>query len=202
MHGYKMGKIFYIMGKSSSGKDTIYKSIIEHSDLNLKTVVLYTTRPIRDGEIHGVEYFFTNEETLEQIRQSGNLIELRGYDTIHGVWKYFTVNDNQINLAASNYIIIGTLVSYQKLKDYFGEQHLVPVYIEVDDGIRLQRALDRERAQDVPKYAELCRRFLADDQDFSEENLIKAGITQRFNNKDLKSCLEQIVSYIKADCDH
>lgn len=50
-----MGKIFYVMGKSASGKDTIYKELRERIP-ELKTVVLYTTRPIRDGETEGVEY--------------------------------------------------------------------------------------------------------------------------------------------------
>ena len=50
-----MGKIFYVMGKSASGKDTIYKELRERIP-ELKTVVLYTTRPIRAGETNGVEY--------------------------------------------------------------------------------------------------------------------------------------------------
>ena len=49
-----MGKIFYVMGKSASGKDTIYKKLLERFP-GLKTVVTYTTRPIRDGETEGVE---------------------------------------------------------------------------------------------------------------------------------------------------
>ena len=58
-----------------------------------------------------------------------------------------------------------------------------PIYIEVDDGERLQRALDRERSQDTPQYAEMCRRFLADSADFSEENVARAGIRKRFYNQ-------------------
>ena len=65
------------------------------------------------------------------------------------------------------------------------------------DGVRLQRALDRERAQEQPKYAEMCRRFLADEQDFSEENLQKAEITKRFLNKDLDEVTQEIASYIR-----
>ena len=60
-----MGKIFYVMGKSASGKDTIYKRL--HSRMpELKTVTMYTTRPIRDGEQNGVEYFFVDRSYLEQ----------------------------------------------------------------------------------------------------------------------------------------
>ncbi len=66
----------------------------------------------------------------------------------------------------------------------------MPIYLEVEDGLRLVRALERERRQDEPKYAEMCRRFLADEEDFSEENLIKSGITERFCNEDLAACLE------------
>ncbi len=40
-----MSKIFYFMGKSASGKDTIFKQIKERMP-NLKTIVIYTTRPI------------------------------------------------------------------------------------------------------------------------------------------------------------
>ena len=56
-----MGKIFYIMGKSSSGKDTIYRKLQESENLKLGRLVLYTTRPIRDGEKEGQEYHFVDE---------------------------------------------------------------------------------------------------------------------------------------------
>ena len=93
--------------------------------------------------------------------------------------------DGQIDLDAHDYLVIGTLVSYRALREYFGEEKLLPVYIEVEDGLRLARAVERERRQAEPKYSELCRRFLADEEDFSEENLKKAGITRRFENRDL-----------------
>ena len=71
------------------------------------------------------------------------------------------------------------------------------IQAELDDGIRLQRALDREKAQDQPKYEEMCRRFLADAEDFSEERIRQAGIVKRFYNNDLEECLEEITGYLK-----
>ena len=71
-----------------------------------------------------------------------------------------------------------------------------PIYIEIDDGERLTRALNREKEQSTPKYEEMCRRFLADSKDYSEENLLKNEITVRYDNTDLNKCIEQIVSYI------
>ena len=98
----------------------------------------------------------------------------------------------------NSYLIIGTLESYVKMQEYFGRDKLVPIYIRVDDGVRLQRALDRERAQEAPKYAELCRRFLADEKDFSEEKLIAAGIKHQFWNQELAATAEEIRTYIQA----
>lgn len=194
-----MGKIYCLLGKSSSGKDTLFKMLLEESGLALKTIVPYTTRPIRVGEQEGVEYHFVTEETQKKLEAEGKIIELRAYDTICGVWKYFTVDDGQIDLATDNYLVIGTLESYVKMRDYFGAEKLVPLYVEVEDGERLLRALTRERAQKEPNYAELCRRFLADSVDFSAERLKAAGICRWFENTEKNVTCKELVSYIKAD---
>lgn len=194
-----MGKIYCLLGKSSSGKDTLFKMLLEESGLALKTIVPYTTRPIRVGEQEGVEYHFVTEETQKKLETEGKIIELRAYDTICGVWKYFTVDDGQIDLVKDNYLVIGTLESYVKMRDYFGAERIVPLYVEVEDGERLLRALTRERAQKEPNYAELCRRFLADSVDFSAERLKEAGICRWFENTEKNTTCKELVSYIKAD---
>ena len=194
-----MGKIYCMMGKSSTGKDTLYKRLLEHRELSLKTLIPYTTRPIRDGETDGVEYFFCDEAKLQELEQQGRIVELRAYHKVCGIWKYFTVNDDQIDLEHQNYLIIGTLESYLKIRDYFGKEKVVPIYIEVEDGERLSRALNRERMQESPKYEELCRRFLSDAKDFSREKLKEAGITRRFVNQDLDETEEEIRRAILED---
>lgn len=191
-----MGKIFYIMGKSSSGKDTIYKKLSERMP-ELQRIVPYTTRPIRDGEQEGVEYHFVGEDRLREMQEAGRVIEVRAYNTKCGVWTYFTADDGQIDLKKKDYLVIGTLESFQALKKYFGEEKIVPIYIEVDDGVRLSRALEREQREKKPRYEEMCRRFLADSADFSEEKLRRAGIRKRFVNMELERCLEEIGAYIK-----
>ena len=191
-----MGKIVYLMGKSSSGKDTIFKRLLADGTLNLKTIVPYTTRPIRSGEQNGLEYFFTDEEGYQKQKENGKIIEERSYQTFHGLWRYFTIDDEQIRWDGQNYIMIGTLEAYLKMKDYFGEDKMLPVMIELDDGVRLERALNRERKQKQPRYEEMCRRFLADSEDFSEEKIREAGIHRCFRNDDLENCLTEISEYI------
>ncbi len=192
-----MGKIFYIMGKSSSGKDTIYKRLLGDQELKLRNIILYTTRPMRQGEMPGREYYFVEEGTFQEFQKQGKIIETRTYQTVYGPWIYFTADDGQIELEKRNYLGIGTLESYMNMKEYYGEKNLCPLYIEVEDGERLKRAICREELQQEPKYAEMCRRFLADTEDFSEENLKRAGITKRFSNIDLESCIKELKNCIQ-----
>ncbi len=180
------------MGKSASGKDTIYARIQKDERLGLKPYVGYTTRPKRAGETEGVEYHFTTEEDLKAFEESGKLIEKRVYHTVYGDWYYYSVDDENTDLSKHDYLYIGTLESYVKMRDYYGADKLVPIYIEVEDGLRLERAIQRERKQKEPGYAEVCRRFLGDSKDFSEENLKAAGIERRFENIELEECLKEI----------
>ena len=138
-------RIFCIMGKSGTGKDTLYRELLNDGALPFERLVPCTTRPIRAGEQDGREYHF------------------------------YTVDE---------------------LRGYFGADKVVPIYIEVEDGERLQRALDRERAEEQPKYRELCRRFLADCEDFSDEKIAEAGITRRFENDSLERCKKEIRQYL------
>jgi len=192
-----MGKIFYIMGKSASGKDSIYKYLLEQPLLKLKHMILYTTRPIRSGETDGKEYFFADDNKFRELKNQGKIIESRTYSTVHGVWTYFTAADEQLNLNEHNYLGIGTLESFQCLKKYYGGEKVCPVYIEVEDAQRLRRAIKREEKQHAPAYEEVCRRFLADSEDFSEANINAAGIDRRFLNHDRDTCLAEIEKYIK-----
>ncbi len=186
-----MGHIFCLMGKSASGKDTVFSRLINDKVLAFERMVPYTTRPMRSGETDGVEYHFTDIDGLKSLRDDGKVIEERCYHTIHGDWHYFTVDDENVS-RDKDYLLIGTLEVYEKLVAFYGGERVVPLYIEIDDGERLQRALQREKSQDDPKYAEMCRRYLADCEDFSEEKIALAGIVKRYDNSNLEECIRSI----------
>ena len=194
-----MARLFYIIGKSSTGKDTIYKELFRKEELHLNPLVMYTTRPIRIGEADGKEYYFVGEEIQEKLEREGRVIEKRAYHTTQGIWTYFTVDDEHVDLNGKDYLAIGTLESYAQIRDYYGKERVVPIYIQVEDGIRLERAIEREKQQPIPKYEELCRRFLADQADYAEDKLEEAGIDRRFSNeKDIRSCVEEVAAFIQA----
>ena len=191
-------KIIYIVGKSSVGKDTIYQ--ILKKKLNIKTYVMYTTRPIRTGEKNGVDYYYLKQEEMEKnIKEiNSKVMEYRTYNTVYGPWTYATIIDKQFD-SGEDMLMEGTLESYNAVRKYFANNekvNLIPIYIEVDDGVRLERALKRERQQNNPKYEELCRRFLADSKDFSEDKIRESGITKRFQNINVDDCVQEILDYI------
>lgn len=192
-----MGKLIVLMGKSASGKDTIYKLLKDDERLQLKQIVPYTTRPMRAGEVEGEAYHFVTEAGFKELLQKGRVIEHRSYNTVHGLWRYFTVADEQIDLSKHSYLLIATLEAYVSVLSYFGADKVVPVLVTLDDGVRLERALSRERQQDHPKYEEMCRRFLADSEDYSEEKIQMAGITRFFENNQVEEVAEEIATYIK-----
>lgn len=188
-----MGKIFCIIGKSSSGKDTIFKEVVKDKELGVTPVVSYTTRPIRQKEKQGVEYHFIDEDMLNQYQKMGKIIEKREYKTINGTWYYCTIDDGQIDLTRQAfYLLIATLEAYESLRNYFGANQVIPLYIAVDDGVRLERALKREKRQERPNYDEVCRRFLADSADFHSKKLQDCGIVKQYGNEKLKECIQSI----------
>lgn len=193
-----MKKLFCVMGKSATGKDTIYREILRRMP-DLGTVIPYTTRPMRDGEIDGKEYYFIRAAEMEKLDAEGKIIESRIYQTVCGPWIYATVDDGQFDRIEGGCLVIGTLVSFEKLRQYFGKHMVIPVYVETEAGLRLSRALDRERQQSHPQYEEMCRRFLADEKDFCEENLKKCGIGRRYVNVDLETCIREIMEDIRGN---
>ena len=157
------------------------------TEVNLHPIILYTTRPIRTGEKEGRQYHFTDETGLDAFRKAGKVIEERTYQTIAGPWTYATV-DNGLDPRKTNYLA-------------FGSDLVVPIYIDVSDKNLLTRAMHREADQENPRYKEMCRRFLADSEDFDEEKIIAAGITRRYdNNGQLGDCVAEIARTIAEYC--
>ena len=194
--------IYYLIGKSASGKDSILAALLQDQTLKLNEIVQYTTRPIRDGETEGREYHFITVKKMRAFEEAGKIVECRTYHTVHGDWHYMMIDDGQVDLAKKDYAAVGTVESYKKVKEYYGDA-VVPIYVYVETGERLQRALDRERQHANPKYAEMCRRFLADEADFDDAHLMDAGLLREdgtyvnaFENDNFTACVQAVREWI------
>ena len=164
-----MNKIFCIVGKSASGKDTIYKEIISNRSSNLIPVIPYTTRPKRIDEKNGIDYNFVTEEQLKLFEKNNQIIEKRQYLTTQGVWSYFTL---MFDIDSNNdYILITTLDGALSIIKQYGQEMVHIIYLVVDDKTRLLRCIERESRQVNPDYEEVCRRFIADQKDFANDKI-------------------------------
>lgn len=166
-----MGYIYCLVGKSGTGKDTVMEQILSDNNLKIEKIVPYTTRPKRENEIEGVNYHYVDIPKMEQMEKEGLIIERRSYDTVHGVWNYFTA-DKDID-RQRDYIIITTQEALERFVEKFGQDNIYVIYLLLDDKVRLERCIAREAMQENPNYKEVCRRFLTDEEDFDEETLKK-----------------------------
>lgn len=192
----KNGKLFCLMGKSGTGKDTVFHALVQQLSLGLHPVVGYTTRPRRDFETEGVEYHFLSDAAFAALRQAGKIIEERSYQTMHGIWRYATVDDGNVDLTEGHYLMIATPQALSDLRAHFGSETVIPLYLEVEDGLRLRRMIRRENKRENPDYAEVCRRFLADEQDFACGEWLHQGIAFSVVNHRLRDCLRQIAAIL------
>ena len=122
------------------------------------------------GEENGVSYYFCDEDTVEKLEAEGKIIELRAYHTIHGIWKYFTVADHQVDLDHQSYLLIGTLESYLKIREYFGTENVVPIYIEVEDGMRFSVRLRESGGRKIRNMRNYAGGFLRMKKIFPRKN--------------------------------
>ena len=185
----QLNKIAFFIGPSGSGKDTFfYKSL---NIYDVEPIVLLTTRPMRDGEKDGREYHFVTPKKMDLLEQKNLLIERRNYNTQHGIWSYAT-GMQQIDLSRYNYLTPNTWEGYSKFLKHYSKESLIPIYFQLDDGIRLERCLQREKKSGNGRYAEMCRRYLADEQDFTQEmlDIYKPYIID--NNGTYEETLEQL----------
>ena len=199
-------KIFYIMGKSASGKDTIFQKLmyelqyrkdIPEGSAQYKPILMSTTRPMRSGESNGKEYNFVNYDWFLQLSHSNQVAEYRDYSTVHGTWTYFTPW-SELDVSKYNRIGIGTLESYMQLKSKLKDK-IVPIYIYTDDVTRFTRAFYRE-LKGKQDFTELCRRYLSDNDDYSIGKIAAANIQLMFNNSnsDITKCVDSILRYIRS----
>lgn len=190
-----MSRIFCLTGKSCSGKDTLYARILERHP-ELVPVIPHTTRPQRPGEIDGQTYHFVSEAQLRQYEAEGRVLEKRVYQTTQGPWTYFTPRFE----LDTDRLLITTLEGARALMDCYGSRHVRIAYLQVDDRTRLLRYIDRESRQEKPDYAEVCRRFLADQTDFSQERLDRFPCLYKIDTgASLEECLARWDGLYRAE---
>ena len=162
----KAKKIFALLGYSSVGKDTILKQVLKDMD-DVKPIISTTTRPMRKGETEGVEYYFIDD--VEFFRRGTDFVEQRIYHTKvkengvekNATWRY---GIERMELEKDDYlIVIVDSVGYKELKNYVGNNKIVPIFISAPQEELKARALARGDLE-----AEVDRRLKDDYERFMD----------------------------------
>lgn len=149
-------KIFALIGEAGSGKDTVMRNILEHEPLMFNEVISCTTRPPREGEAHGVNYYYYTEEEFADKVVMGEMLEVAHFnDWFYGT-SYEALRSDVINLGVFNPTGIETMLSMPNIE-------LTVFYIYAKDKTRLLRQLNRE---EDPDCMEIMRRYRTDLMDF------------------------------------
>lgn len=141
-------KRIILAGKGASGKDYL-RSIIQSK--GFKYSVSHTTRPPREGEVNGEDYYFVDLEEAKRMILSGSFIE----HTLFNGWIYGTSRDEFFR--SELFILTPSGISQLSEKD---RNESFIIYIDVDEETRRKRMSERRDADSTE------RRLEADEKDF------------------------------------
>lgn len=149
--------IVILVGKCASGKSTLARSL---ERCGYKRIVTYTTRPKRNGEKNGRDYWFWSDDLFEQEKAKGFFAETAEYNTVEGVWKYGSSIGSYITDEDS--VIVLNPIGIEQLIDRMKElkldrKNLEIVYLDLPEEDLTARALSRG---DKPE--EINRRVIED----------------------------------------
>lgn len=178
-------KLICILGKSASGKSTVEKELTKHG---VNKVISYTTRPIREGEIQGHDYWFIDDAIFKVYLNQKQFYEYTTYNN----W-YYGINKNDIELSKSNYVAVIEPHGYEQLIHNLGRENIIGIYLTVNDKEKLLRALTREIN---PNVNEIVRRYSSDIELFKG---IEDKVDLVIENNDLQETVSKILEFISKE---
>lgn len=154
-----MFKIIALFGPSGSGKDTLLNHIIKKYPNQFNKIISYTTRPIRENEKNGEDYFFISAENFTKRVISGTMLEATQWGGEFYGSDISEFDQTKINIGIFDEHGIECLLGNPDLD-------IIPIFIAAEDKTRLLRILNREQSPDCEK---ICKRFLEDKTRFNVE---------------------------------
>lgn len=174
-----------LVGESASGKSTIEKILAD--EYGYKRTVSYTTRPPRDGEVNGVDYYFISEDEYTEKFHSGYFVETGAYNG----WFYGTTREQY----DENTVCVLTPHGLRQIKKNFGENNISTFYIKVPRRDRLIKILQRGDNVD-----EAIRRNQSDVGQYDGiEDEVDFVIENDNYKKSPKECAKEIINLIRKE---
>ena len=178
--------LYILTGKSASGKDYILKLIKKYNIA--KPLITMTTRPPRDNETNGIDYYFQSKNNFIKMLNGNKFIEHTKYKAYNnGIYEewYYGTPIQSIDKTIDQVIILNP-AGLKAMKQYAKKLNIniKTIYIDTDKSIRTARA--NLRSNNDPQ--EWNRRMARDDIDFIN---IEKQVDTVFNNNE--SICEEIM---------
>ena len=187
-------KVIALVGCTASGKDSILKEALRIDKQGFIIPVISTTsRPARENEINGKDYFFIDHNKADEMLKNDEFLEYRKYKVADGsIWIY-GITKNQIDIESDKtYICIIDLQGLKQLESYLKDvgkgDKLVSLFVDVKAQIRLMRALQRESDLTDIQVNEICRRNLDDYKNVIPGKKYCSAVMENNNKNDMYKC--------------
>lgn len=177
-----MIKVIALMGKAGSGKDTILTTLTHQYPNEYNEIVSCTTRPPREREIDGVNYYFLTLDEFHQKETDGDMLETTEFNSWHYGTALSSLSVDKVNIGVFNPAGVRSLLQNRTID-------LTVYYIQTNDKERLIRQLSREQEPDVH---EIVRRFSADENNFSDLNDIPYQLIANQERDDISLAIDLI----------
>ena len=186
-----MYKVIGIIGEAGSGKDTIMNKVVYEAGPAPTSIfhvpISCTTRPPRDYEKNGKDYFFLTNEDFAGYVLENKFLEVSEFNG----WFYGTLksqlSEDKINIAVLNPQGVESMLLHNDIK-------LKIFYLDVPGKIRLIRQLQREEDPDI---SEIYRRYMADDEDFFDLPFKHERLPNK-NSVDFEYSVNRILSFART----
>ena len=185
-----MYKIVILMGEAGAGKDYMLQQVL--TDLKdvpgVHEIVSCTSRPKREGEVHGINYYYYHPNDFETKILNDEMLEFTKFNN----WWYGTSYES---VRSGNIVNIGVFNPGGVRQLLERPDCQVTVYwIKASDKSRMLRQLHRENN---PNVKEIVRRFNTDYEDFKDIDFNYIEIVNE-DERDFKDGVKEIVCQIKT----
>ena len=144
-----------LCGKSGAGKNTVG---LEMEKLGYKKIVTYTTRPMRKGEVNGVDYHFVSENEFQKLLDEARFAETASYAASFGFCRYGSLEEDYGQ--DKTYVILNP-IGLKAVKESGAD--IFVAYLYADDTVLAKRLKERG-----DKHKEITRRLASDMRDFAD----------------------------------
>ena len=176
-----MYKILAIFGEAGTGKDTLFQHTLNKL-IEAHEIISCTTRPKREGEVEGINYYYMTPDQFGQKVLDGEMLEATYFnDWFYGT-SYDSLRADKLNIGVFNPDGIRAIAQDPRVK-------FMGIKINCSKKTRLLRQLNREQNPDVD---EIIRRYKADNNDFCDLEFPYVEVNNE-TYEDLESCVNTII---------